>query len=221
MVHKIPDYTQSAYVFQFGGVLCSVPSFPMPPFTWRKTKKQRQAMTFDSRREGHRSVFRVSSSLPSLPHKIKLQKVCETHVICSSVSFYPSAVICHPPISSPLCWGCAWIILSQTSFYFTHNSYIFFLKFLMVSKHLKLDILKFTSFSLCLKFEEVPPPPRLILLSSVCLGQFASLLNFLSLYLILIPVVILLVQYLEKALQYSTYAMCKQLNLRWLTIFIF
>lgn len=59
---------------------------------------------------------------------------------------YPSAVICYPPISSPLCWGCSWIILSQTSSYFTHNSYIFLKKFLMVSKHLKLDVLKFTCF---------------------------------------------------------------------------
>lgn len=163
MVHKIPVYSQSTHVFQLGRVLCCVHSFPMPPFTWRKTKKQRQAMTFDSRREGHRSVFRVSSSLPSLSCKIKLQKVCMTQVMCSSGSFCPSAAICHPPISSPFCWGCSWIILSRTSFYFVHNSYIFFfLKFLMVSKHLQQEILKFTSFWLCLKFKERPPTPSLV-----------------------------------------------------------
>lgn len=37
------------------------------------------------------------------------------------------------------------------------------------------------------EIRRVPPPPRLVLFSSVFLGQFASLLNILSLYLILIP----------------------------------
>lgn len=117
VVHKIPVYTQSTHVFQLGRVLCPVSSFPMPPLTCRETKKQRQAMTFGSRREGHKSVSRVSSSLPSLPRKRKLLQVRETHVMCSSPSFCSSAVICHSPISCSLCWGCFCLVSDIILFY--------------------------------------------------------------------------------------------------------
>lgn len=85
----------------------------------------------------------------------------------------------------------------------------FFLKFLMVSKHLQQEILKFTSFWLCLKFKERPaPPPNLV---SPCSVQFAWVSSCLSLtFSVFIwswsQSVILPVPYLEKALQYSTYA---------------
>lgn len=122
MVHKIPVYTQSAHVFQLGRVLCRVSSFPMPPLTWRETKKQRQTMTFGSRREGHKSVFRVSSSLPSLPRKMNLLQVREAHVMCSSVLQQSFDTLLFPVLCAGVAPGLSYLrhhfvlLITHTSF---------------------------------------------------------------------------------------------------------